>query len=106
MDPHWFQADPDPDHLMTKNCKIGQLTKFFLKKKLQNRYLFLGLHEDFQAKKKTSSTSKNMEFRHFCSFLWVLFAFPGSESSRPKSLRIHADLDPQHWIFQQCLREK
>jgi hypothetical protein len=61
--------------------------------------------KDFQAKKKTSSTgtSKNMEFLHFSSFLWVLFAFPADGSSRPKSLRIHADLDPQPWTFQQCL---
>ncbi len=58
--------------------------------------------KDFQAKgeapspqKRTSSTSKTMEFLYFCSFFVGPFCSPGSGTSRPKSMWIHADLDPQ-----------
>jgi hypothetical protein len=62
--------------------------------------------EAYIPQRRTSSASKHY-VSSLSSFLWVIFANldldlhsrckSGSGPSRQKSMRIHADPDPQHW---------
>jgi hypothetical protein len=86
--------------LMTKNLKILTAEKIAI-------YLSLGFREgrpsyrrSLQPSKKEHPALQNMKFFNFYLFLCVYdFCSPQSGSSRPKQMRIHADSDPQHFLF-------
>ncbi len=86
--------------LMTKNWK------FYCWKKFKSAYNFLlGLHEGLPSQEKPLALKtkhpalQNNTFLHFFLYLRVILPtwIRGSGSSRPKTMRIHADPDPQHW---------
>jgi hypothetical protein len=72
-------------------CKILQL-HFFIS---------LELYEATEAfsLKREHLALPNMKFLNFFLFLWVKFCLPGSGYSRPNSMLIHEDPDPQHYCM-------
>jgi hypothetical protein len=65
--------------------------------------IYLGIYKGrlsyrrcLQPQKRTSTTSKLNISSSFSTFEGLICP-PGYGSSRPKSMRIHADPDPKHW---------
>ncbi len=68
------------------------------------KYFFLSLHEGLLSQEKPLALKTKhpaLQNNTFLNFLFSCGSFclpaSGSGSSRPKTMRIHADPDPQHW---------
>jgi hypothetical protein len=90
---------------MTKYWKkftIRKKIKFFLNQKF---CLSLGLREGNPSYRNSLQPPKEIIYHfkiiHFLTFFFFCghFCPPGSKYSRPKSMRILADPDPQHWLY-------
>ncbi len=118
-DPHWFNCgswsgcsilghcgswSPDPGIWWPKIVKfIVEKNSYFSYKNC--KYFFLSLHEGLLSQEKPLALKtkhpalQNNTFLHFFLYLRVILPtwIRGSGFSRTKTMRIHADPDPQHW---------
>jgi hypothetical protein len=115
VDPHWFNADPDPAFFLFADpdpvpnpgfwwLKIGKKTYFiFLGSKIAI-YLSLGLYKGCTSYKRGLQPSErehpslpNLKILNFFLYLRVNFALLDPDPDRVT--QINADPDPQPWVY-------